>query len=84
MGRLTDDRQRSRSLFERRLPELAEEVTRVPVKRKRLNDDLSRVAKAIYETHWREGSPTWIAASDEVKDWVRAQACNAIEIIRNT
>lgn len=40
------------------------------------------VAQAIYNTHWREGSPTWLNASEDVKNWVRAQAVSALAVIR--
>jgi len=33
---------------------------------------------AAYYTHWREPSPIWENASDDVKDWIRAQVTNVI------
>lgn len=35
-------------------------------------------AKALYMTHWREPSPVWESASDNVKDWCRDQALEVI------
>jgi hypothetical protein len=50
------------------------------------DDDIERVAEAIYMTHWRvpdldggqRPSPVWSNASDAVKKWTRAQAKSAI------
>jgi hypothetical protein len=39
---------------------------------------IEAMAQAIYMTHWREPSPVWQAASENVKDWVRAQALAAM------
>jgi hypothetical protein len=36
------------------------------------------VAQAIYGTHWKPPSPAWRMASDNVQEWVRAQARSAI------
>jgi hypothetical protein len=42
---------------------------------------LEDVAQAIYRTHWRAPSPTWEETSEEVRDWVRAQAEAAIDTV---
>jgi hypothetical protein len=43
---------------------------------------IERVARTIYETHWRSPSPSWEQTSDEVREWVRAQALSAINELR--
>jgi hypothetical protein len=42
-------------------------------------DLLDTLAKAAYYTHWRDISPVWENASEDVKDWVRAQVRNVIK-----
>ena len=53
------------------------------------DDRIERVARAIYMTHWRlppeamrgltqPAAPVWEDASESVRDWVRAQAVNAV------
>ena len=49
-----------------------------------LADEIDQVAKAIYATHWRKPSPDWEEASEEVRDWVSAQALSAINALRAT
>jgi len=39
---------------------------------------LDTVARAAYNTHWYETSPTWENASEDVKEWVRKQVLNVI------
>lgn len=39
---------------------------------------IDNVARAIYTTHWRAPSPVWENASQNVRNWVRAQAWNAV------
>lgn len=39
---------------------------------------LDTIAEAIYNAHWREKSPLWLDASDDVKAFVRKQAVEAI------
>ncbi len=46
-----------------------------------LADEIEAVAKAIYETHWRRPSG-WDEASEDVRDWVSAQALSAINAMR--
>jgi hypothetical protein len=41
----------------------------------------NEVAKAIYQTHWREPSPTWENADTEVREWVSKQAENALMVV---
>jgi hypothetical protein len=43
--------------------------------------DVEVTAEAIYETHRKSPAPSWANASTEVKDWVRAQAVSAIEVM---
>jgi hypothetical protein len=40
------------------------------------------VARAIYSTHWHPPAPEWERASDGIRDWVRAQAREAILYLR--
>lgn len=40
------------------------------------------VARAVYSTHWRKPSPEWNETSEQVRDWVRAQALSAINGVR--
>lgn len=39
---------------------------------------LDTIAEAIYNAHWKEKSPVWPDASDNVKEFVRKQAFEAI------
>jgi hypothetical protein len=43
---------------------------------------IERVAQAIYATHWRRPAPAWDETSEDVRDFVRAQALSAINEIR--
>jgi len=36
------------------------------------------IAEAIYNAHWKEKNPLWVDASDNVKEFVRKQAVEAI------
>lgn len=50
--------------------------------------EIDRVARAIYTTHWRQTPsgnhpPTWENTTEEIRDWVRAQAVSAIEAIQS-
>ena len=42
---------------------------------------VDQVARAIYETHWRPPSPRWDEVSEEIRDWVTAQAEAAIDAV---
>ena len=64
----------------------ADRLARVPMPDEQL---IEGMAEAIYQTHWRarEGSntptPTWAAASEEVREWVRKQARSALGYLRS-
>jgi hypothetical protein len=47
-----------------------------------LIDEIEAVAQAIYATHRRRSAPDWDSASEDVKNWVRAQAMSAINQLR--
>jgi hypothetical protein len=39
-----------------------------------IEQSIDGLAKAIYNVHRSDSSPTWENSSDDVKDWLRAQA----------
>ncbi len=43
---------------------------------------LEGLASAIYSAHWRPPSPEWEHASDNVRDWARAQAREGLTYLR--
>lgn len=47
-----------------------------------LIDDIEAAAEAIYAAHARRSAPDWDGTSDDVRDWVRAQAMSAINALR--
>ena len=57
-----------------------ERLARVPMAEEELIEGLAR---AIYQTHWRAPSPEWDAASENVRDWVRAQARTGLAYLRS-
>ena len=42
------------------------------------DETIEGLSRAIYNTHLRPPTPTWDNSSENVKDWVRAQARNAL------
>jgi hypothetical protein len=40
------------------------------------------LARAIYRANWRAPAPTWDATSDDVREWVRAQAREVLAYLR--
>jgi hypothetical protein len=40
------------------------------------------LARAIYSAHWRPPSPEWEQTSENVRNWVRVQAREALAYLR--
>jgi hypothetical protein len=40
------------------------------------------ISRAIYATHWRPPAPEWQQASDTLRNWLRAQAHEALLYLR--
>ncbi len=57
----------------------AERLSRLSIPEEQVVEGLAR---AIYSTHWRHPSPEWEHASDNVRDWVRAQAREGLTYLR--
>ncbi len=57
----------------------SERLSRVPIPEEHV---IEGVARAIYSAHWRHPSPEWEHASDNVRDWVRAQAREGLTYLR--
>jgi hypothetical protein len=57
----------------------ADRLARIPIAEQEL---IEALARAIYSTHWKPPAPEWAMASDNVKEWVRAQARSAILTFR--
>lgn len=55
-------------------------LARLPLSEEQVVEGL---AGAIYMTHWREPAPTWENASDASREWVRAQAREALAYLRS-
>jgi hypothetical protein len=58
----------------------SERLSRVAVPEEQV---VEGVARAIYSAHWGPPSPGWDQASDNVRDWVRVQAREALLYLRN-
>ena len=58
----------------------ADRLARLPLSEEQLVEGLAR---AIYVTHRREPAPTWERASESSREWVRAQARNALTYLRS-
>ncbi len=57
----------------------AERLSRVSIPDEQVVDG---VARAIYLAHWRPPSPEWEQASENVRNWVRVQAREALLYLR--
>ncbi len=53
----------------------AERLSRVAIPEEQV---VEGVARAIYSAHWRPPSPEWEQASENVRNWVRVQAREAL------
>jgi hypothetical protein len=57
----------------------SDRLSRVSIPEEQVVED---VARAIYSAHWRPPSPQWEQASDNVRDWARVQAHEALRYLR--
>ena len=58
----------------------ADRLARLPLPEEQVVEGLAR---ALYMTHRREPAPTWEKANDASREWVRAQARNALMHLRS-
>ncbi len=57
----------------------AERLSRLAIPEEQVIEGLAR---AIYSAHWRPPSPEWEYATDNLRDWVRAQAREGLGYLR--
>jgi hypothetical protein len=58
----------------------SDRLARLPLSEEQL---VEGVARAIYTTHRREPAPIWENAGEDSREWVRAQARNALAYLRS-
>ena len=57
----------------------AERLSRLAIPDEQVVEGLART---IYSAHWRPPSPEWEQASENVRNWVRVQAREALAYLR--
>jgi hypothetical protein len=57
----------------------SDRLARLPLSEEQLVEDLAR---ALYMTHRREPAPKWENASEDSREWVRAQARGGLAYLR--
>ena len=56
----------------------ADRLSRVPIPEEQV---VEGIARAIYSAHRRPPSPEWEHASENIRDWVRVQAREALRYL---